>query len=46
MEEIIKTAGIAISSVLALAVLFVIVRSQWTIWRQERRQEKQHIYNK
>ena len=46
MEEIIKTAGIAISSVLALAVLFVIIRSQWTIWRPERRQEKQHIYNK
>lgn len=46
MEEIIKTAGIAISSVLALAVLFVIVRSQWIIWRQERRKEKQHIYNK
>ena len=46
MEEIIKTVGIAISSVLALVVIIVLVRSQWTIWRQERRQEKQHIYNK
>ena len=42
MEEIIKTAGIAISSVLALAVLFVIIRSQWTIWRQDRRQQKNY----
>lgn len=46
MEEIIKTAGIAISSVLALVVLIVIVRSQWNIWQQERRQEKKHIHNK
>lgn len=46
MGEIIQTIGIAVSSILALAVLFVIVRSQWTIWRQERRQEKQHICNK
>jgi adenine/guanine phosphoribosyltransferase-like PRPP-binding protein len=46
MESIIQTIGIAVASALGLAVLFVIVRSQWTIWRQERRQEKQHIYNK
>ena len=42
MEEIIKTAGIAISSVLALVVLFVIVRAQWTIWQQDRRQQKNY----
>jgi hypothetical protein len=42
MEEIIKTAGIAISSILALVVLFVIVRSQWTIWQQDRRQQKNY----
>ena len=40
MEEIIKTAGIAISSVLALVVLIVLVRSQWFIYRQEQRQEE------
>ena len=42
MEEIIKTAGIAISSVLALVVLFVIIRAQWTIWQQDRRQQKNY----
>ena len=42
MEEIIKTAGIAISSILALVVLFVIVRSQWTIWQQDQRQQKNY----
>ncbi len=42
MEEIIKTAGIAISSVLALVVLFVIVRAQWTIWQQDQRQQKNY----
>ncbi|MBQ6379629.1 MAG: hypothetical protein IJJ56_12690 [Prevotella sp.] len=42
MEEIIKTAGIAISSVLALVVLIVLVRSQWFIYRQERRQKNNH----
>lgn len=46
MEEIIRTGGIAVMSALGLAVLVVIVRSQWTIWRKERRQEQQHIINK
>ena len=35
MEEIIRTAGIAVTSALGLVILIVIVRSQWSIWRRE-----------
>ena len=46
MEEIIRTAGIAVTSALGVVILIVIIRSQWNIWRREWRQEKQHSNNK
>ena len=46
MEAIIQTIGIAVASALGLVILFIIVCSQWNIFRRERQQEKQHIYNK
>jgi|GEM_PF-3329270 len=46
MEETIRTIGIAVTSALGLVILIVIVRSQWSIWRKERRLEEKQQNNR
>ena len=42
MEVIIQTIGLAVASVLGLATILIIARSQWNIFHREQRQLQQH----